>query len=808
MTLNHGFLVKNDRFLLTDNSRYRITGWLKSGASLRVMLDGAEIPHEETTLADYQDERYGGTETKLEIALTRDLSSFRRLRVLADTDEGETGRVCFAISSEALKEKQRGIRYFIDDFSVLREEDLVRIQGWATGTEKVEVEACGRDGAKLVPEAERYKRFDTVELFDEYPIDGECGFNIEISPVPEGAVFVRMKTSADKLVLKFPTDRAGILLKKAETYKDKAKDALVYGGARTLLTKTWNKLFNPAVRQIQYGSWIRKHLPSKRQLAEQRAEHMPYAPLVSIVVPCYKTPEKYLRELISSVAAQSYENWELILSDGSGENSPIEDALREAEAADKRIRVIRNNKRLRIAENTNAALAEAKGEWIAFADHDDLLVASALYKCIKAVNRRPDAEMIYTDEDKIGVGDKLIQPNFKPDFSPDFLNSVNYICHLLLVRKTLLDRVGMLRPEFDGAQDYDFILRCTEETDHIVHVPEILYHWRFFEGSTAANPESKQYAFDAGRRAVQAHYDRLGLPAEVLMGEYPGLYRTVWKWEEQPLVSVLIPNKDHTSDLRKCISSLLQHTAWSNLEILVIENNSTEEETFREYEKLEAGDERIRVIRYSGGFNFSAINNFGVREAKGSYLLFLNNDTESISDCVTEMMGFAMRPDVGAVGARLYYGDDTVQHAGAIVGWGGVAGHAFVNQPRGISGYQHRIICQQNYSAVTAACMLMRRDVFEKVGGYTEELAVAFNDIDLCMKIRQEGYLIVYNPFAELYHYESKSRGLENTPEKQSRFSREIDCFKKRWPEILKNGDPYYNPNLSMITQDFSLRRN
>lgn len=805
MTENHGFLVKNDRFLLNDNNHYRLTGWLADGASVSIFLDKRKCPAEITPVADYSDERYGGTLTKVDVTFGDELKNAKRLKVIAEQN-GNT-HLCFEIPVSKLLEKRKPIRWFVDDVSIFREDGLMRIQGWAVSSEPVRIDVYGSDGKHLLRHVERYKRYDTVELFDECPIDENCGFNIELRPIPDGIVCVRMRAAGEEIRLFYPTDPARVLAKRAGTYAEKAKDALIYGGAATLVTKTWNKLFNPAMRQIQYGKWIKRHLPSQRELARQKEEKFPYSPLISIVVPCYKTPEKYLRELADSVLAQSYENWELILSDGSGAASPIDTLLTELCGKDRRIRAVRNGKQLRIAENTNAALSEAHGDWVAFSDHDDLLVPSALYECVKAMNEHPSCEMIYTDEDKIGTGDKLIQPNFKPDFAPDFLNSVNYICHLLLVKQTLIEKVGTFRPEFDGAQDYDFILRCTEATKNIRHIPKILYHWRFFEGSTSANPESKLYAFEAGQRAVAAHYERVGLPAEVLMGEYPGLYRTVWKWEEEPLVSVLIPNKDHIDDLKKCITSLFEHNTWENIEVIVIENNSTEKETFAGYEKLKS-DPRVRVITYSGGFNFSSINNYGVREAKGDYLLFLNNDTESISDFVREMMGFAMRGDVGAVGARLYYADDTIQHAGAIVGWGGVAGHAFVNQPRGLTGYQHRIICQQNYSAVTAACMLMPKRVFEEVHGFTEELAVAFNDIDLCMKVREKGYLIVYNPFAELYHYESKSRGLENTPEKQSRFSREIQYFRKKWPEILKDGDPYYNPNLSMVTQDFSLKRN
>ncbi len=805
MAENTGFLVRQDRFSLTDTGLYLVTGWLAPHAEVSASLDGKAVDVSFHKLTDNVDERYGGCETILELDLGENLKG-RSLHLYADRGEGR--RLFFSISVKDLREKQRPIRYFIDDAAVLRHDGLMRIQGWAVAKEPVRVDVYGTNGEKLLEHVERYRRYDTVELFPEFPVDPGSGFNIELRPIPKGPVRVRFRTKDDELVLSFPTNRSGVAAAKAGKYAEKAWKALRYQGPATLFSKTYNRLFNPAMRTVEYGQWIRKHLPTERELARQRKEPLHVHPLVSIVVPCYRTPEKYLRELVSSITDQTYPDWELVLSDGSGENSPIAAYLDEIASADKRIRVLHHDKKLRIAENTNAALHEAKGEWIAFSDHDDLLVPSALYDCMKVVNRYPDTQMIYTDEDKIGPGDHFMQPNLKPDFDPDFLHSVNYICHLLLVSRALYEETGDLDPAFDGAQDYDFILRCTEHTSAIRHVPQILYHWRFFEGSTSANPEAKTYAFEAGRRAIQAWYDRQGLPAMVENGEYPGLYRTHWHWKDEPLVSVLIPNKDHIDDLRTAIRSLLEKTTWKNLEILIIENNSEDPATFDGYRQLTDEDARIRVVTYKGGFNYSAINNFGVREAKGAYYLFLNNDTECVSDAVSEMMGYAMRPDVGAVGARLYYEDGTIQHAGVIVGWGGVAGHAFVNQKRGVTGYQHRIICQQDYSAVTAACMLMPAKVFKEVGGFTEELAVAFNDIDLCMKIREKGYLIVYNPFAELYHYESKSRGLENTPEKVSRFGQEVVYFKDHWPDILRDGDPYYNPNLSMVTQDFSLKQN
>ena len=398
-------------------------------------------------------------------------------------------------------------------------------------------------------------------------------------------------------------------------------------------------------------------------------------------------------------------------------------------------------------------------------------------------------------------------PDFKSDFNPELLTCVYYICHLFVVKKELLDQVGGFRQEFDGAQDYDFIFRCTEQAKEIVHIPQVLYHWRCHQDSTASNPESKMYAFDAGARAIKAHYDRLGVPVEIEKGEYLGLYRTKFLWEEKPLISIIIPNKDHIDDLKRCIDSIEEKATYRNYEYVIVENNSTEDETFAYYKELEASNPKAHVVYWDGIFNYSAINNFGAAHAKGDYLLLLNNDTEIISpDCLEQLLGYCMRPDVGAVGARLYYEDDTVQHAGVVVGFGGIAGHCFVQQKRDATGYCHRIICAQDYSAVTAACMMMKKNVFLEAGGFTEELAVAFNDVDLCLKVRSHGHLIVYDPYVKLYHYESKSRGTEDSEEKVRRFQTEIEYMRCHWLDILKKGDPYYNKNLSLTKWNYSLK--
>ena len=563
--------------------------------------------------------------------------------------------------------------------------------------------------------------------------------------------------------------------------------------------------------QFCYEDWLTYHEITLEELDREKKEQFAVKPLFSIVVPLYKTPKKYLKELIRSVQKQSYSNWELCLSDGSGPDSPLKRFLARMTKKDHRIKVYYDGKQMQISENTNAAISVATGDYIVFADHDDVLAPNALYECAKVINENPNVEFIYSDEDKITMdGKSYFMPHFKPDFNLDLLLSMNYFCHLSVAKRTLMEKAGVLNPAFDGSQDFDFVLRCVENTkpENIYHIAKILYHWRAHKDSTAENPESKQYAFDAGRRAVQAYYERNGIAAKVTDGAFPGLYMTEYVIEKQPLISIIIPNKDHIDDLERCINSLLEVNDYKNIEILIIENNSTEQSTFDYYDKIEKEHSEIHVLKWSEEFNYSKINNFGVAHAKGDYLLFLNNDTEIInSDCIRQMLGYCQRSDVGAVGARLFYPDDTIQHAGVIVGLGGIAGHAFAHFPGNSPGFFGYIYSARDYSAVTAACMLVKKEVFDEVNGFNEVLAVAFNDVDFCLKIRKAGYRIVYNPSAKLYHFESKSRGLDDTPEKRKRFIGEIETFESLWRDFLKKGDPCYNPNLTLGYNDFSLRR-
>ncbi len=567
-----------------------------------------------------------------------------------------------------------------------------------------------------------------------------------------------------------------------------------------------------------YDEWYREHRPDERRLSALREKNRPGDPLISVIVPAYETPEKYLREMIASVRAQTYENWELCVADASDRTDrvrevllsegavPAEEASGTGEERCGRILFVRLPENAGIAENTNAACAAASGEYLGFMDHDDVLAPHAL-RCM-ADAHLAGADMAYSDEDKVTEDlSEHLQPNLKPEYNEDLLRSNNYITHFLTVSRALFDRAGRFRAGYDGAQDYDLIFRCAEKAEKIVRVPEILYHWRTHATSTSDNPESKLYAYEAGKRAIEDHLRRTGEEGSVTMLPEYGFYRVKYPVRGNPSVSVIIPNRDEAKALSACLRALAE-SEYPVREILIVENGSKDPATFALYEEA-AKDPKVRILRWEKGFNYSAINNFAAREASGDYILFLNNDVRTVISrgWLTEMLGTACRPDVGIVGAKLYYPDDHVQHAGCVVGIGGIAGALFTDLPRARKGYLNKASIMQDLSAVTAAMMLIRADVFREAGGFTETLAIAFNDIDLCLKVREMGYLVVFDPFAEAYHDESRTRGDEDTEEKRRRFQTEIEYMRTRWHRILVEGDPYYNPNLSLQKWNYSLKK-
>ena len=781
---------------------------------------------------------------------------------------------------------------------------VLMLEGWCIPyrTEKIEYSVVDTKGRPMKCTAVAR---DRVDVAAKYGADRMCGFTVAVPFERDDDAYLVMRDGSEarrvRINNRIVEKRNSIKAKRAEKLMALVHfetlvvsfDFIRENGMKAFIKKAVHKL-QKIDEDYDYPEWQLKTAMREADINAQREAWKSFsfkdgrAPLISIVIPAYNTSEKYLSMLFDSIKAQTYPVFEVIVADGSEEgNTSVEETVRCFAADDDRFIYVGLGGNRGISGNTNAGLEAAKGDFTALCDHDDELPPWALYKVAEAISKNPKAKFIYTDEDKIDFdGKAFFEPHFKSDMNMELLCSVNYICHLSVIRRDLLERVGGFREEFDGAQDHDFFFRCLEEataderrllddkafikngaeclrgnfsdesiellkegrfiSETVVHVPEICYHWRCHKGSTASDPKAKLYAFEAGSRAVGAHYERMGIPYEnvekgVTYGYYHTVYKKPEKGDELPLVSVIIPNKDHIEDLDKCIRSVIDGSEYKNIEFIIAENNSDRAETFAYYELIDnykgadgvraediaakkgidmssSGnikdrfatlDESIpvRVVYWDGIFNYSAINNFGTGFANGSILLFLNNDVELISpESLTEMVNLTVRESTGIVGARLMYGDDTIQHAGVIVGLGGIAGAAFVGLHEKENSYMHRMMCMQDLSAVTAACLMMRKEIFEAVGGFREELAVAFNDIDLCMKVRALGKLVIYDPYVTFHHYESKSRGLEDTPEKVQRFNNEIAVFAHYWGGILEHGDPYYNTNLTLRKANFALR--
>lgn len=706
--------------------------------------------------------------------------------------DGEERVSIWEISADELDEliKENLVEYHLDRVEILYD-TMLEIQGWVVDQRgSVEVTVHQEDASLLDCRISRGRRPDVVErrnLDEEYKTQ-EIGFRISAA-LPE--------IKGREIILHFCGDSV------TKTYDIDIEELRKQNKPKGFLSRLFGK---ESVAEGGYEAWLARHKVDKRTLRRQKHAAFAQKPLISIVIPLYCTPLPYLKELLESVRRQSYENWQLCLADGSPDDKAKE-FIEKHYGREKRIVYRKLEENGGISVNTNEAVALATGEYLMLCDHDDTLEPDALYEIVKAINDT-GADVLYTDEDKVSMdGQHYFDPNFKPDFNLFRLRENNYICHIFVVKKSLTDETGLLRSEFDGAQDFDFILRCCEKAQKITHIPKVLYHWRCHMDSTAADPSSKAYAYEAGRKAVREHYQRLGIDAKVEMTERPGWYRSHVKVQGNPLISVIIPNKDHTDDLELCLFSMTRKSTYRNYEILIVENNSEKEETFEYYKKLPDRYPKARVLTWEKEFNYSAINNFAAKEAKGEYLLFLNNDVEILTpDWMEEMLQNCQQEDVAAVGAKLYYPDDTIQHAGVVLGLGGIAGHIMCRASREDPGYFGRMISVQEISAVTAACMMVKKSDFDAVGGLDETFQVAFNDMDLCMKFRAAGKKIIFTPYAELYHYESKSRGLEDTPEKQFRFDKEVKRFQEKWAQQLEMGDPYYSPNLSVTEGDCSLR--
>jgi len=543
----------------------------------------------------------------------------------------------------------------------------------------------------------------------------------------------------------------------------------------------------------------------KEPVKEESIKNLKKMPLISIIMPVYNVDPKWLDLAIKSVENQWYDNWELCIADDASTKKETIKYLQRISKPKIKIKFLKKN--LGISGASNEALKLAKGDYIALMDNDDELTPDALYEVVKAINAK-EAEFIYSDEDKIEIDGTYVEPHFKPDFAPDMFLAQNYISHLGVIKKELIDKVGGFTAGVEGSQDYDLYLKVLEHTDKIYHIPKVLYHWRKIPGSTASKFNGKFYAQEAGRKALENAMKRRDIQATVKNGKYPGTYKIEYELKDEPLVSIIIPFKDKPELLKNSIESVLNKSTYKNFEIIGISNNSEEEETFKEMKRLERLDKRVKFYEYNIPFNYSKINNYAVKKySNGKHIVLMNNDIEIItSDWIEEMLMFSQRDEIGAVGAKLYYPDDTIQHAGVILGIGGVAGHSHKYFKKEDNGYFSRPHIVQNLSAVTGALLMIKKDIFLKVNGLDEKnLKVAFNDVDFCLKVRDMGYLNVFTPWAEAYHYESKSRGAEDTSKKRLRFAKEVEFMKNKWGEILLN-DPYYNFNLTLDREDFGLK--
>lgn len=711
-----------------------------------------------------------------------------------------------------------GIAYYIDNVVTKPEPDrtLRVVTGWAYLTQYgSEVDFAVKDskGKRISATLKRIHRSDLGDIPELEGKEIDCGFELEYAPRDKTEI-IELK-SGDGQVLRI--DISKYLLRNKRAYRRLVMKQVISHASVGNGVKVVKYIFKNGPKGLKekilssfadhYNDWFARHKATEEELEEQRDYSFEYTPKISIIVPTYHTPVKLLTEMVDSVRRQTYDNWELCIADGSEGDEELQNTLDDYRVKDQRIIVKYLDKNYGIAGNTNGALALATGVYIGLLDHDDLLAPNALFEVVKELQDQ-SVDIVYTDEDK--VTDDLsrhLDPNFKPDFSMDLFRSHNYITHFFVCRKTIVDQIGGFRSEYDGSQDYDLMFRCIENAEVIRHIPKILYHWRVCVGSVAENPEAKMYAYEAGRKAIEDHLKRMGIPAEVEHTGLWGMYHVRYTVVGNPKVSIIIPNKDHIKELDTCIRSLYEVNDYRNIEIVIVENNSTEKETFAYYKKLTKKHDNIKLVYYKGDFNYSAINNYGVKEAAtGDYLLLLNNDTEMITkDAIRDMLGICMREDVGIVGAKLFYEDDTIQHAGVVIGFGGYAGHVFTGLKKDDYGYMVRAMINCNYSAVTAACLMTSRKVFDEVGGLDEQFVVACNDVDFCLRVREKGYLVVYDAFAHWYHYESKSRGYEDTPEKKARFEGEVEKFRARWGGLLEQGDPYYNKNFPVTIAPFTL---
>lgn len=689
------------------------------------------------------------------------------------------------------------------------------ITGWAldTITKESPTFTINNENQVSTYNIQRVLREDVNQIYQTEPAI-EAGFVVTLEGIKQKKVLpFHFQSSAHVVTVDFPLNKkypvipgtedkvTRLWIKAKKGFKYMAKNGISHTIQRAKIEKLRN--------QASYPNWLARNEVLDIEAMTQEIATFHYQPKISIAMPVYNVEEKWLRLCIDSILNQVYTNWELCMADDASTDSNVKKILTEYQQLDERIRVVFREQNGHISEATNSALAIATGEFVALLDNDDELAINAFYEVVKVLNENPELDLIYSDEDKIDMDGNRSDPAFKPDWSPDLLLGTNYISHLGVYRRSILEEIGGFRKGYEGSQDYDLVLRFTEKTtkERIKHIPKVLYYWRMLPTSTAVDQGSKGYAFEAGLRAVQDALVRREINGHATHGAANGLYDVYYDIESEKLVSIIIPTKNGYKDVQRCVSSIIEKTTYQNYEIIMADNGSTDpkmHELYAEFEKQLPG--RFFVESIDIPFNFSTINNRAVKKAHGEYLLFLNNDTEVITEnWLTLMVSFAQQERIGCVGAKLLYPNNTVQHAGVILGLGGVAGHGHYGYPHGDLGYFGRLAINVNYSAVTAACLLMKKADFDAVGGFEEAFTVAFNDVDLCLKVQALGRDNVWLHEAELYHFESQTRGYDDKGKKKKRFEQEKVMMEEKWGPLIEN-DPFYNPNLTRDIPNFSLR--
>ena len=689
------------------------------------------------------------------------------------------------------------------------------ITGWAldTITKESPTFTINNENQVSTYNIQRVLREDVNQIYQTEPAI-EAGFVVTLEGIKQKKVLpFHFQSSAHVVTVDFPLNKkypvipgtedkvTRLWIKAKKGFKYMAKNGISHTIQRAKIEKLRN--------QASYPNWLARNEVLDIEAMTQEIATFHYQPKISIAMPVYNVEEKWLRLCIDSILNQVYTNWELCMADDASTDSNVKRILTEYQQLDERIRVVFREQNGHISEATNSALAIATGEFVALLDNDDELAINAFYEVVKVLNENPELDLIYSDEDKIDMDGNRSDPAFKPDWSPDLLLGTNYISHLGVYRRSILEEIGGFRKGYEGSQDYDLVLRFTEKTtkERIKHIPKVLYYWRMLPTSTAVDQGSKGYAFEAGLRAVQDALVRREINGHATHGAANGLYDVYYDIESEKLVSIIIPTKNGYKDVQRCVSSIIEKTTYQNYEIIMADNGSTDpkmHELYAEFEKQLPG--RFFVESIDIPFNFSTINNRAAKKAHGEYLLFLNNDTEVITEnWLTLMVSFAQQERIGCVGAKLLYPNNTVQHAGVILGLGGVAGHGHYGYPHGDLGYFGRLAINVNYSAVTAACLLMKKADFDAVGGFEEAFTVAFNDVDLCLKVQALGRDNVWLHEAELYHFESQTRGYDDKGKKKKRFEQEKVMMEEKWGPLIEN-DPFYNPNLTRDIPNFSLR--